>query len=225
LSAPAVELRGLEVLAGNARILGPLDLALEPGEHALVVGPSGCGKTTLLRSVAGLVTPTSGTVSLFGDEVSAPGRLSQPPEARRVGFLFQGACLWPHMSVRSTLNFALKSVGLPRSRRRARVAELLEQVELGGYEKRMPASLSGGEAQRVALARALAIEPRILLLDEPLGPLDAELRDSLLTRLSELHERLGWTALHVTHDPLEASRIASRVLHMQGGALRKEERA
>lgn len=219
MSAPAVRLAGLELRAGKSPILGPVDLEIAPGEHVLLVGPSGSGKTSLLRAVAGLATPSAGTVELFGEPASEPGRLRVPPERRRVGFLFQGGALWPHMSVARTLGFVLRYAGVPRGERRKRVAELLEWVELKGYEGRMPGTLSGGEAQRLALARALATGPRLVLLDEPLGPLDAELRGALLERLGSLHRELGWTALHVTHDPGEAARVADRTLRMEGGRL------
>ena len=217
MSAPAVQLEDVEVRAGAARLIGPVDLTVAAREHLLVSGRSGSGKTTLLRTIAGLATPAAGHVRLFGEPASDGARLLVPPERRRIGFLFQGGALWPHMSVRRTLTFALSAAGVPRARRAARVAELLDWVELPGYEARMPATLSGGEAQRLALARALAAEPRLLLLDEPLGPLDAELRGSLLVKLGELQARLALTVVHVTHAPEEARGIATRELRMQDG--------
>ena len=215
----AVRLRGLEVHAGGRRILGPLDLDVERGESALLVGPSGSGKTTLLRAIAGLCAPAAGTVELDGRPASAPGRVLVPPERRDVGFLFQGGALWPHMSVQRTLTFVLGCRGLSRREARARAAELLARVELTGFEDRRPAELSGGERQRLALARALASGARLLLLDEPLGPLDATLRTSLLQRLHRLHVELGWTTIHVTHDPAEARATATRVLVLREGRL------
>jgi ABC-type sulfate/molybdate transport systems ATPase subunit len=140
-----------------------------------------------------------------------------PPERRKVGMLFQGGALWPHMSARETLAFVLRARGVPREQRAARSAELFALTELSGLEERKPGALSGGEAQRLALARALAMEPEILLLDEPLGPLDAELRGSLITRLAELQQRLHLTTVHVTHDPREVERLATRTLTMKAG--------
>jgi ABC-type Fe3+/spermidine/putrescine transport system ATPase subunit len=217
--SPAVLVRGLEVRSGAARLLGPLDLAVEEGEHVLLVGPSGSGKTTLLRALAGLVAPAAGTLELFGARASSPGKVDLCPERRGVGMLFQGGGLWPHMSVARTLRFALSAAGVPRGARPARVRELLERVELIGFDERLPGTLSGGEAQRLALARALAASPRLLLLDEPLGPLDAELRGSLLGMLANLHRDLGWTAIHVTHDPAEAARVATRTVRLEQGRL------
>lgn len=211
--APAIQCRGLAVRTRSAVLLASVDLAVLPEEHVLLVGPSGSGKTTLLRAIAGLVAPSAGSVELFGRAASGPGVVSVPPEDRGVGMLFQGAALWPHMSVAGTLGFVLeRRTRLGRRERRARIGELLDAVDLAGFERRRTPTLSGGEAQRLALARALAAEPRILLLDEPLGPLDAPRRQALLDRLAELERRLGLTTLHVTHDPGEAARVASRTV-------------
>ena len=218
-NAPAVELRSLVASAGAKRLFGPLDLSVAQGEHVLVVGPSGSGKTSLLRAIAGLCVPDQGSVSLYGRPVSEGRRLTVPPEERRVGFVFQGGALWPHMSASRTLEFVLRARGLSRSEARSRVGPLLERVELAGYEKRMPGTLSGGEAQRLALARALAVEPRLLLLDEPLGPLDAALRSALIEQLSRLHEELQLTVLHVTHDPREAASLATRTVAIRDGRI------
>jgi iron(III) transport system ATP-binding protein len=217
----AVRIDALTVHAGATPLLGPLDLEIAEGEHLLLVGPSGCGKTTLLRAIAGLTIPSSGRIELFGRTASEGGRLVVPPEKRGVGMLFQGGALWPHMSVRKTLAFVLKhgQVANPRER----IAELVHRVRLEGLEDRTPATLSGGEKQRLALARALAVKPRLLLLDEPLGPLDAGLRTDLLETLAQLHAEERWSVLHVTHDPAEALRHASRILRMEGGMLQPEE--
>jgi ABC-type Fe3+/spermidine/putrescine transport system ATPase subunit len=214
----AVQARGLEVRVPDGRlVLGPLDLDLREGAWALVCGPSGSGKTTLLRALAGLARPSAGTLELFGTQVHAGRRELVPAQARGVGMLFQGGALWPHLGARRTLEFVLAHRGVPRAQRRARAAALLAEVELSGFDERLPGSLSGGEAQRLALARALAMQPRLLLLDEPLGPLDRPLRAALLERLGDLRARLGLTVLHVTHDPDEARALADARVQLAAG--------
>ncbi|MEZ6016601.1 MAG: ATP-binding cassette domain-containing protein [Planctomycetota bacterium] len=217
--APAVQAVDVSVSVGGRTLLTGATLALWPGEHVLLVGASGSGKTTLLRAIAGLVAPTRGRIALFGRAASEPGRVLIPPAERSVGLLFQGAALWPHMSARGTLDFVLARRGVARAARKARVGELLELCDLAGFEERRAATLSGGEAQRLGLARALAAEPEVLLLDEPLGPLDAPRRAGLLDRLQTLQRRLGLTVLHVTHDPDEARRVADRVLTLEAGGV------
>jgi ABC-type Fe3+/spermidine/putrescine transport system ATPase subunit len=218
----AIDLRGLCVEAGGRRILEAVDLEVPEREHLLLVGPSGCGKTTLLRAIAGLAKPSAGRIELFGQLASEPGRLRLAPEKRGVGMLFQGGALWPHLSARRQLEFVLSCAGVAKPTWSSRVAELLEWVELPGYQERMPGTLSGGEAQRLALARAIAVSPRLLLLDEPLGPLDAELRGELLAKLNELQQRLGLTVVHVTHAPDEARGIATRTVRMRAGRIQTE---
>ena len=209
MSAAAVQARGLDVRTpAGVRLLGPLDLELADGAYAVVCGPSGSGKTTLLRALAGLARPSAGVLSLFGRVVHEGARERVPPQARAVGMVFQGGALWPHLSARRTLEFVLARRGVARAERRARASELLAEVELAGFEERLPGTLSGGEAQRLALARALAMQPRLLLLDEPLGPLDRPLRAELVARLRALRAGLGLTVLHVTHDPDEAAGLA-----------------
>lgn len=208
----AIAIRGLTVQAGDKRIMGPVDLDVAEGEHVLLVGPSGSGKSTLLRAIAGLEAPAAGDIHLFGRPVSVAGGASVAPQDREVGLLFQGGALWPHMTVLQTLLFVLKRRGVTGTEATARAQELLELVDLTGIDEQKAPTLSGGEAQRLSLARALASEPRILLLDEPLGPLDAPRRAALLQELSGLGARLGLTVLHVTHDPGEADRVASRTV-------------
>ena len=214
---PIVRIEAARVSLGQRLVLGPLGLEIARGEHLLVVGPSGCGKTTLLRAIAGLQRLESGRIWIDGILASEERHLPLPPERRKVAMLFQGGALWPHMSARETLAFVLRARGTPAEARSPRIAELLALVELTGLEDRKPGALSGGEAQRLALARALAMDPEILLLDEPLGPLDAELRESLITRLAELQERLRLTTVHVTHDPREVERLATRTLWLRSG--------
>jgi len=215
--SPIVRLEAASVRLGGRVVLGPLELEVARGEHLLVVGPSGCGKTTLLRAIAGLQRLDAGRIWIDGELASEGARRVLPPERRRIAMLFQGGALWPHMSARETLAFVLRARGVPREQRAARSAELFALTELSGLEERKPGALSGGEAQRLALARALAMEPRILLLDEPLGPLDAELRAALIARLAELQQRLGLTTVHVTHDPSEVQLLATRTIRMKSG--------
>jgi ABC-type sulfate/molybdate transport systems ATPase subunit len=217
VTSAGVKLSAVEVTLGKKRVLGPIDLEVEPREHLLVVGPSGSGKTTLLRAIAGLQRLDAGTIAIDGALASDGKKLIVPPQDRGVGFLFQGGALWPHMSVHDTLAFVLRARGVPRTERATRIARLLEDVELRGFDARKPGTLSGGEAQRLSLARALAMEPKILLLDEPLGPLDAQLRTALIDRLDDVQTRLGLTTLHVTHDPREVERIADRTLSLDAG--------
>ena len=208
----AVQLTHLTVRAGAKTLLDDVTLEVAEGEHLLVVGPSGSGKTSLLRAISGLAVPAAGQLALFGAPVSDAGKLLVPPERRRIGFLFQNGALWPHMSARGQIEFVLKHAGVAAAERRKRADELLEWVELPSFGERLPATLSGGEVQRVALARALAV-------DEPLGPLDYELRSALLAKLGELQKRLGLTLIHVTHAPDEARELATRTLRLRGGRI------
>lgn len=219
LDAGGLRVRGVTVELGGRRVLDGVDLEVHHGERVVLVGRSGSGKSTLLRVVAGFQSVGAGDVELDGETLVHDGRQVVRPERRSVGLLFQGGGLWPHMNVERTLRFALRSAGVPKPERPGRIAELLEQVELTGYEKRMPSTLSGGEAQRLGLARALSTRPRLLLLDEPLGPLDAELRASLLSMLDGLRHTYGFAALHVTHDPDEARGERTRLVRLVDGKL------
>jgi thiamine transport system ATP-binding protein len=181
-------------------------------EVVTVLGPSGSGKTTLLRVVAGLQCPDAGRVLLDGVDLAGT-----PPHRRGIGLVFQDHALFPHRDVSGNVSFGLRMRGDPPEAVAARTAELLELVGLAGFEHRSIGSLSGGEQQRVALARALAPEPRILLLDEPLGSLDRRLRDRLLEDLARLFSELGLTAVYVTHDQTEAFTLGDRVAVMRTG--------
>ncbi len=200
-------------------LLGPVSLQVGPGEHVLLVGPSGAGKTTLLRAVAGLAPPAEGSIAIGASIVSVGPRLDVPPQDRGLGFVFQGGALWPHMSVRGTIEFVLRARGRPRREWNGRVAELLTLVDLEGFEKRKAATLSGGEGQRLALARALAMDGRLLLLDEPLGPIDGPRRSEMLREIARVQRELDLTILHVTHDPAEARAVATREVHLERGRL------
>jgi sulfate transport system ATP-binding protein len=214
----SVRVRNLEKRFDQFSVLRGISLDISAGELVALLGPSGSGKTTLLRCIAGLEHPNSGSV--FFDDINA-GQLSL--RERRIGFVFQQYALFKHMKVADNIAFGLRA--RPRATRptesniRARVDDLLNLVQLDGLENRFPSQLSGGQRQRVALARALAIEPRVLLLDEPFGALDAKVRKDLRRWLRELHHRTGHTTLFVTHDQEEAFELADRVAILNNGAI------
>ncbi|MGE0830227.1 MAG: sulfate/molybdate ABC transporter ATP-binding protein [Hyphomonadaceae bacterium] len=203
---------------GRFPALGGVSLFAQEGEFLALLGPSGSGKTTLLRVVAGLETPESGAIGFRGEDM-----LATPVRKRGIGFVFQHYALFRHMTVRDNVAFGMRAK--PRGERlaskqiRARAQDLLDMVQLGELAERYPSQLSGGQRQRVALARALAIEPKILLLDEPFGALDAKVRRELRAWLRDLHERTGLTTIFVTHDQEEALELADRVAVLKDGLL------
>jgi len=200
---------------GGAQALRPTTLTVEPGEVLALLGPSGCGKTTLLRVIAGLVDPDRGGRVVFnGEDVT-----SRPIEQRAVGMVFQHYALFPQMTVEANIGYGLRVRGVAPEQIRRRVGEVIDLVRLAGLEQRRPAQLSGGQRQRVALARAVAVQPRVLLLDEPLTALDAKLKEALRDELAQLLRQLHITAVHVTHDQNEALAIADRLAVMQAGAI------
>jgi len=196
---------------------------ISEGDVLVLFGPSGCGKTTVLRLIAGLECPDSGRIVLGGQCVAEDGRNLVPPHQRNVGFVFQDLALWPHMQVSENLEFVLASAGLPKNERRERVMQMLSLTRVERYADTFPGQLSGGEQQRVALARALVSRPRLLLLDEPMSSLDAELKTELLAELKQLQKRLAVTAIHVTHDRAEAEVLAHRIAMMRHGQIMRLE--
>jgi len=214
----SIDVRNLSKRFGRTQALQPLDLHVASGELLALLGPSGCGKTTLLRSIAGLVAPDTGQIHLHGVDVS-----DMPVQARGVGFVFQHYALFRHMSVFENVAFGLRS--RPRATRPNktelgdRVNAVLKTVRLDAFQQRYPEQLSGGQRQRVALARALVIEPRVLLLDEPFGALDAQVRRELRRWLRQLHDELKITTVFVTHDQEEALDLADRVVLLNQGAV------
>ena len=204
----------LSVGYGATRVLHGLDLAIAKGEFVALLGASGCGKTTLLRAIAGFVAPSAGQVRVAGRDVT---RL--PPDRRGMALVFQSYALWPHMSVAKNIGYGLKLKGLPRAEIDRRVAGIEALLGLEGLSARKPGALSGGQRQRVALGRALAVDPQILLLDEPLSNLDARIRLKVRHEISALQKRLGITAVHVTHDREEAMAMADRVVIMEAGRI------
>ncbi|MFT4047110.1 MAG: sulfate/molybdate ABC transporter ATP-binding protein [Solimonas sp.] len=213
-----IKIRGIHKVFGNFPALGGVDLDIASGELIALLGPSGSGKTTLLRVIAGLEFPDQGKI-LFGEEDIA----LRPIRERHVGFVFQHYALFKHMTVLDNVAFGLRvrerRQRPPEARIRERARELIELVQLAGLEKRYPTQLSGGQRQRVALARALAIDPRVLLLDEPFGALDAKVRKDLRRWLRQLHEQTGVTTIFVTHDQEEALELADRVVVMNRGRI------
>ncbi|RYE58941.1 MAG: ABC transporter ATP-binding protein [Rhizobiaceae bacterium] len=191
-----------------------LSFTINPGELVTLLGPSGCGKTTTLRMLAGLEHPTSGRILIGGKDVTM-----LPANERDVSMVFQSYALFPHMNALDNVAYGLESSGLKKKDARVRAEDGLKLVGLGGMGHRLPAELSGGQQQRVAVARALALEPQVLLLDEPLSNLDARLRRRVRTEIRELQQRLGFTAVYVTHDQDEALAVSDRVVIMKDGEI------
>src|ERR1700742_3949230 len=207
-----VELRSLTKRYDEVVAVDSIDATIRAGEFFSLLGPSGCGKTTTLRMIAGFVRPTSGEILLDGVDVA-----QVPPHRRNVHTVFQNYALFPHLNVFDNVAFGLKRKRVPKDETRRRVLEAIELVELGGYDQRKPSQLSGGQQQRVALARALVLRPEVLLLDEPLGALDAKIRKQLRIELKALQEEVGITFVFVTHDQEEALSMSDRLAVMHEG--------
>jgi iron(III) transport system ATP-binding protein len=195
-----------------------ISLSVEPGEFICLLGPSGCGKTTTLRMIAGFLEPDDGEIRVAGKVVSAPGRVI-PPERRNMGMIFQSYAVWPHMTVRENVAYGLKMQRIAPGARRKRADAMLAATKLSSLADRYPAELSGGQQQRVALARALAPSPDILLLDEPLSNLDANLRGDMRLEIRRLHDQFHDTSIYVTHDQVEAMTMADRIVVMNAGRI------
>ena len=202
---------------GLVEALRSVSLAFDPGRLTAILGPSGCGKTTLLRSIAGFVSVDAGAIRFDGADVTA-----LPPQQRGTAMVFQSYALWPHMTVFDNVAYGLRLKRVPAAEITRRVREALALVEIGDVEataRRKPAALSGGQQQRVALARAIVVEPRVLLLDEPLSNLDAKIRQRLRVEVRRLQRRVGITTIYVTHDQEEALAIADHVVLMNRGVV------
>jgi spermidine/putrescine transport system ATP-binding protein len=211
----AVRLTGVGRSYGPVVAVRDVGFEVERGEVLALLGPSGCGKTTTLRLIAGFETPDSGTVEVGGRAVAGPGQFV-PPERRRIGMVFQDYALFPHLTVARNVAY-----GLPNGKKKARVAEVLALAHLEGLGGRMPHELSGGQQQRVALARALVLEPKVLLLDEPLGALDLKLRKEMQLELKSLQHEVGITFVYVTHDQEEALTMSDRIAVMNEGRVQQ----
>jgi iron(III) transport system ATP-binding protein len=214
---PGVTITSLTKRYGDVAAVEGLSLEVKPGELVALLGPSGCGKTTTLRLVAGFLKPEAGEIWV-GNRCLSSSAAVVPPERRRMAMIFQSYALWPHMTVAQNVGYGLRfKRHLSRPERQQRVREMLRVVQLAGFEGRYPGELSGGQQQRVAVARALVVEPEILLLDEPLSNLDANLREEMRFEIRRLHEAFGITTLYVTHDQAEAMVISDRIAVLQWG--------
>jgi iron(III) transport system ATP-binding protein len=211
-----VEFHDIALAFGRTQVLRDIDLVIEPGEFFALLGPSGSGKSTLLRVIAGFAFPQSGRVLVDGQDIS---RI--PPWERNIGMVFQNYALWPHMTVWQNVAFGLEERKLPRAEIERRTADALDLVGLRDFAARRPSQISGGQQQRIALARTIAIEPKVLLLDEPLSNLDAKLRVHMRTELLALQRKLGITTIFVTHDQEEALSIADRVAVLDQGVIQQ----
>ncbi|MDD4797378.1 MAG: ABC transporter ATP-binding protein [Eubacteriales bacterium] len=207
-----LQLDRIEKRFDDAEVLRGIDLTIRRGEFITLLGPSGCGKTTTLRIIAGLEQPDGGRVLLEGRDVTA-----EAPNRRNVNTVFQNYALFPHMSVEANIGYSLRLKRVAKAEIKKTVAQALELVQLAGYEKRMPGELSGGQRQRVAIARAVVNQPKVLLLDEPLGALDLQLRHQMQVELKRLQKRLGITFVYITHDQEEALNMSDRIAVMREG--------
>ncbi len=214
--AAGVTLEGINLYFGKLHVLKNISLSIEPGEFFAFLGPSGCGKTTLLRLIAGFERAQAGKVYIGKKDVT-----DLPPWKRNVGMVFQNYALWPHMTVRKNVSFGLEEKKVPREEIEKRVNSVLELVDLLELADRRPSQLSGGQQQRVALARTLVVQPRVLLLDEPLSNLDAKLRVQMRRELRELQQKLSLTTIFVTHDQEEANTTADRIAVINRGIIQQ----
>ena len=207
-----LSIESVSVAYGATPVLNNVSLAIERGEMVALLGSSGCGKTTLLRTIAGFVKPSAGRIVVDGRDIT-----NLPPEARQTAMMFQSYALWPHMSVAANIGYGPRMRGVAKARIAERVQDILKLLQLEGYGSRDVAALSGGQRQRVALGRALAVDPLLLLLDEPMSNLDYKVRLELRHELRALQQRVGITAIYVTHDREEALTLADRIAVVDAG--------
>ncbi len=215
---PVVHLKGLSRAFGSFKAVDNVDLEIRDGEFLSLLGPSGCGKTTTLRMIAGFIDPTGGTIDVDGHVLSAASG-SLPPEKRGMSMIFQSYAIWPNMTVAENVGFGLEIRKIPKPEAKKQIAEVLDVVQMGHLADRYPAELSGGQQQRVALARAIVVKPSVLLLDEPLSNLDANLREEMRFEIRRLHEAIKITTVYVTHDQAEAMATSDRIAVMNKGRI------
>src|SRR5512133_566283 len=211
-------LRNVSRTFGSYTAVDSLNLTLHEGELVSLLGSSGCGQTTTLRMIAGFMSPTQGTIELDGEVISSP-QSSLPPEKRKMSMIFQSYAIWPNMTVEQNVGYGLKLRKVPQAEAKRRIDEMLDVVQLGKLRDRYPAELSGGQQQRVALARSMVVKPSILLLDEPLSNLDANLREEMRFEIRRLHDEFKMTMVYVTHDQAEAMVTSDRIAVMNKGHL------
>lgn len=209
-----IRLENVEKHFAGHPVVHPLSLTIDEGEFLTLLGPSGCGKTTILRMIAGFEQPTTGVIRLDGEDVT-----QLPPNKRNLNLVFQHYALFPHMTVQENIQFGLKMKKIPAAEQKERIAEAIRLTQLTALAKRYPHQLSGGQQQRVAIARAIANKPKVLLLDEPLGALDLQLRKNLQAELKQLQRSLGITFVYVTHDQEEAMMMSDRIVIMNNGRI------
>jgi len=218
-----VAVEDLVVSYGPVTAVAGVDFRVRRGEHMTLLGPSGCGKTTTLRAIAGLERPNGGRIVIDGQLMAEPASGRHiPPERRGLSMVFQSYAIWPHMTVFDNVAFGFRVRGVGRAAARPAVERALSLVDLAGFADRPATSLSGGQQQRVALARALAYDAKVVLLDEPLSNLDAQLRTAMRAELVDLRRRLGFTAIYVTHDQEEAFALSDRIIVMRGGRIEQQ---
>ncbi|WP_025105508.1 ABC transporter ATP-binding protein [Microbacterium paraoxydans] len=209
-----ITLLGLEKKYGSTAVVKSIDLEIRPGEFMTFLGPSGSGKTTTLNMIAGFTSASSGMLEIDGRSVA-----NVPPHKRDIGMVFQSYALFPHMNVFANIEFPLRRRRVPKAQRTAMVRDALEMVRMTEYQDRLPSELSGGQQQRIALARALVYQPKVLLMDEPLGALDKKLRDWLQSEIKRIHQEVGSTFVYVTHDQEEALSLSDRIAVFNNGII------
>ncbi|WP_158736008.1 ABC transporter ATP-binding protein [Alteribacillus sp. YIM 98480] len=218
----STKILGVTKKFGSTTAISSIEAEMKEGEFIAILGPSGCGKTTLLRLLAGFESPSEGQIEMNNQQVASPTHLI-PPDKRNIGMVFQSFALWPHLTVKEQVRFPLQHHKFVpkelKANKEARIKEVLEMVNLCGYEDRMPHELSGGQKQRVALARAIAAKPTLLLMDEPLSSLDAELRMEMRKEIQKIHRLTQTSVIYVTHDQGEALAMADRIIVMKDGTI------